>query len=131
MEAVLKIAGVCLTALCASLLLKDRHSGAAILCTAAAVLIAALYCIGGAVGNTVSALKSMYSGTYFSEYAAVMLKALGIAYITSTASEMCTLAGEGSLARAVGLCGRGELLLLCLPLASELLSIAGDMLSGV
>ncbi len=77
------------------------------------------------------ALGDMYTDTHFDEYADVLIKALGIAYITSAASEMCTAAGEGMLARAVGFCGRIELLALCLPMIAKLLSIASGMLDNI
>lgn len=131
MEEIIKLAGVCMTAVCASLILKDRHGAAAVLCSTAAALVIVLVTVGGAVGEVVSTLESIYSGTYFFDYAEVMIKALGIAYITAGAAEICNAAGEAGLARTVGLAGRCELLLLCLPMISKLLGIAGEMLENV
>lgn len=49
-----------------------------------------------------------------------ILRALGIAYLTETESELCRAAGEASLGRYIELAGRAEMILLCLPLFREL-----------
>lgn len=130
MDTVVKIAGVCICAVCASLIIGDRHRGAAILCTIAAFVSAACFCLGE-VSDTVAFLEGIYAGTYFNEYAGVLIKALGIAYITCASSEVCTAAGEGTLARMIGIGGRAELLVLCIPMITKLLNIASGMLENI
>lgn len=131
MDTVVKISGVCICAVCAVLIIGDRYRGAAILCSVTAFISAVCFCMGGAVSDTVAALEGMYGGTYFSEYAGVLVKALGIAYITCAASEVCTAAGEGMLARIIGIGGRAELLILCVPMITKLLNIASGMLENI
>lgn len=53
----------------------------------------------------------------------VMLKSLGLAFITQTTAEFCRDAGESAVASKVELIGRAEILLLCLPMLRELMSI--------
>lgn len=131
MDTVVKIAGVCICSVCASLIIGDRYRGAAILCSVTAFISAVCFLLGGAISDTVSALESIYGGTYFNEYAGVLIKALGIAYITCAASEVCTAAGEGMLARIIGIGGRAELLILCVPMITKLLNIASGMLENI
>ena len=54
----------------------------------------------------------------------VILKALGITYITYISSEICKNAGENSIASQVEFMGRTEIMLLCLPFFEKLLSFA-------
>lgn len=58
------------------------------------------------------------------ERISVVIRALGITYLTSTASELCRSAGESALGNTIELAGRVEILLLCIPLFRELLDIA-------
>jgi hypothetical protein len=57
--------------------------------------------------------------------ASVILRALGIAWMTSAAGELCRASGEGALAGYVEGVGRVELLVLSLPLLRDLLALAG------
>lgn len=58
----------------------------------------------------------------------VILRALGIAWMTSAAGEICRGAGEGQLASWLETAGRVELLVLSLPLLRQLMSAAGVVL---
>ncbi len=53
-----------------------------------------------------------------------LLRALGITYLTCTASDLCRSAGEPAVGNSIELAGRIELLLLCLPLFRELTKLA-------
>lgn len=53
-----------------------------------------------------------------------ILRALGITYLTSVASEICKSAGEAGVGNTIELAGRVEILLLCIPLFRELLDLA-------
>lgn len=54
----------------------------------------------------------------------LVVKALGVTYLTSTASELCKSAGEAGVGNTIELAGRVEILLLCIPLFRELLDLA-------
>ena len=54
----------------------------------------------------------------------ILLKTLGICFLSQTAADTCRDAGEGSLAGKIELAGKTAVLLLCLPLFRELLDIA-------
>ena len=62
-----------------------------------------------------------------SEYFEILMKALGIAYLTSAAEEYCRQCGEGALASAAALIGRLGMIAVSLPL----MRAAGDMVGGL
>ena len=56
--------------------------------------------------------------------ASTVLRALGIAYLTSTAAELCKSCGEQSVVTYVETAGKLSILALAVPLFKELLNIA-------
>lgn len=64
-----------------------------------------------------------------SAYIEVLLKALGICFITQIASESCRDAGESSIASKIELAGRLALVVLALPMFEQILAIALGFLS--
>ena len=77
---------------------------------------------------TVSYLTGLLSEKQ-SHYATILLKALGIAFLTHCAADLCKESGEVGLATGVESVGKLEILLLCLPLMEELLAVAKGLLS--
>ena len=65
-----------------------------------------------------------------SEEVTLLLRACGIALLAQVAAVICRECGEGGIADAVELAGKIELLLLCIPLINELLSLAREMLAS-
>lgn len=57
-------------------------------------------------------------------HADVILRALGVTYLTGTASEICRSAGETAVGGYIELAGRVEIMLLCIPLFRELTELA-------
>ena len=58
------------------------------------------------------------------EYTSVIIKSLGICYVTQLASDTCQDAGERAMAGKIELAGRVAVLVLALPMFSALLQIA-------
>ena len=58
----------------------------------------------------------------------IMLKALGISFVTEIAAGVCRDSGEGTLAVWVEMAGRMALLILSLPLVREILGISRSLL---
>jgi len=75
--------------------------------------------------NAVSWLTEIH---IYTPYGKILFKALGVTVLTEVASDICKTAGESSIASYVTLAGKGELLLLCLPLLQELIILAADFL---
>ncbi len=63
------------------------------------------------------------------KYGKLVLKALGISYLTYISSGICRDCGEGSIADWIETVAKIELLLLSLPLMRELLYLAEELLS--
>lgn len=74
-------------------------------------------------------LSSLWSQEYRLYYE-TLLKATGISVVASLASEICKDAGEGSVAGAVELVAKCEILCLSLPILQELLTLALGPLSS-
>ena len=64
-----------------------------------------------------------------SEYFEILLKALGIAYLTSLAEEYCRQCGEGAIAAQADLIGRLGIISVSLPLFSAAADLVNSMLS--
>ena len=58
----------------------------------------------------------------------LILKALGISFVTEITSGVCRDSGEGTLASWVDMAGKMALLLLSLPLIREILTVARSLL---
>lgn len=55
---------------------------------------------------------------------ATVLKMLAVGCLTTVSADICREMGEGTLGARVEMCGRVEILLLCLPFLLELFSLA-------
>ena len=62
------------------------------------------------------------------EYMEIILKALAISYMTQISSEMCRECGESSIAFAVETVGKIEIVVLSIPLISNIISMSGELL---
>ena len=61
------------------------------------------------------------------EYSSILLRALGVAFLTQFAADACRDAGESALAGRVELTGRVGILVLALPLFARVASIAAAL----
>ena len=82
-----------------------------------------------AVTPFVSFLREITVSEGFSTHSETLLKALGIAILTQYCAQICREGGEAAIADGVELTGKIEILLLCLPLIREILSVAKEMLA--
>ena len=105
------------------ILRNSRPEQGAILSVMAAVLL--LLWLLGDIFPLMEELRRMAEQFQFGEERwQILMKTLGICFLTQTASDVCRDSGESSLATKVELAGKTAILLLCLPLFRELLSIA-------
>lgn len=77
----------------------------------------------------VTFLQGLIQNTSVSGYASILLKALGVAVLTQCCSEICKECGENGISTGVELAGKIEILLLCLPLINEILTLAKNLMS--
>lgn len=120
----LKICGAALLCAAAVPILREMKGMSALLSAAVAIMAAAAAI--ASICPSVSFLISAAEGTAFESYAAVLLKAIGIGYCTVITADACRGAGADTAASGIELLGRAEILLISLPLITELLSgVAG------
>ena len=122
----LKYCGAALCALAAVLVLRSQKSEFSGLVSLAASVIL----LGAAIVTflpIVEFVSQTVVGTGFSEYLTVLMKALGITLTIQLCAEVCRDAGEASLASRLELVGRAEILILCLPLIRDLITLAGSI----
>ncbi len=59
----------------------------------------------------------------------ILLKALGVCFITQLASDACRDAGEGAIASKVELAGKVVILLLAMPLFEQIIGVATSLMT--
>lgn len=64
-----------------------------------------------------------------SSYIAILLKAMGLCFVTQIASDSCRDAGESAIASRIDLAGRIALVLVALPLFRDIITIALGFMS--
>ena len=75
-----------------------------------------------------SLITDLGNGSVTAQYLETILKGLGIVILTQISSDICRDSGEGTLASHIETVGKVELLLLCIPLIRQILSIAQKLL---
>lgn len=80
-------------------------------------------------GPIASSLKELSQSAGLAPYAALLLKALGIAILTQCCADICRDAGESGIGTGVEIAGKLEILLLSLPLMQEILTTAKELLA--
>lgn len=123
----IKYCGVALCALAAVLVLRGAKSEFAVYVGIAVSVIL----LGGAVTTLIPVLEyadGLISETGFGVYLKAIVKALGITLAIQFASDVCRDSGESAIASKLELIGKAEILLLCLPLIRELISLAKELM---
>lgn len=87
---------------------------------AAAVVFGGL--LVGMARPLVQWIREMLLGSAASEYAQLLLSAVGIAALVGVCADLCRACGETTVASYVEMAGRLEILLLCIPLIREVLA---------
>lgn len=126
---VLQICAIAVTGVCTAMILKQWKSDLLPLFRMAIAIL-----IGVAVLTSASPLltflKNISANTPLAPYTPILLKALGVALLTQYCSEICKECGEGGVATGVEAFGKIQILLLCLPLLSELFLLAQKLLGS-
>lgn len=128
MESVIKICALALICTVAGMLIKQLRGD-----FSAAVKIAGSVMICGTLtviaGPVMSEISTVFGESGATEYTSTVMRALGIAIIAQMTSEICRDCGENSTASGVELAGKIEIFILCLPLISEIIGYAGEILA--
>ena len=121
-DELMRICGIGLLAAFAMVILRElrkEYSTAILLGMSVAVLLTVIPKIGEAVGFLRELEESVNT-----DYVGVILRGVGVTYLTGTACEICKSVGEAGIAGTIETVGRAELLMMCIPLFRELVGMA-------
>ncbi len=127
-----KIGGLSLIALMVLLVLRQiKPEWGVLVRMAAAVTVASVsVTMIASVLAFASELAGVGGGMVDGEAWGILLKSLGVAFVTEIAASICRDSGEGGLAGWVEMAGRVEILLLSFPLIRTVLGTVTDLLGG-
>ena len=74
-------------------------------------------------------LKNTMGSTLPIDHMKILAKALGIAYMTQISSELCRECGENNIAFGIESAGKIEIIILSLPLISQVIEMSREMVS--
>lgn len=119
---ILKIISFILISLFLYLLFKDKRSDLAVLILLVSGVMVFIYSIGQ-TNEIITFLKNIAEKAEIDGlYLGVILKIIGIAYISSFCSEICKDSGASSLASKVELSGKLFILILAIPILMAVLN---------
>ena len=124
-----RIGGLALVGLVALLVLRQYKPEWAVFIRMA-VTVVSLGIILSMAGTVITYVTTLTEGTGALDGAtwSLLLKALGIAFLTETAASICRDSGEASLAGWVEMAGKLEILLLSFPLIRTVLDTVATLL---
>lgn len=123
MSEVFKLCGAAFIALASVLVLRSANSNLAEI-TASFFGVCIMARVLMNVASLTEYLNTLADGTEVKGHLKTLLKAAGIAYLTEFTSGICRDAGVGTVASYVEMLGKTELIMLSLPLMSELLELS-------
>lgn len=126
MNGIIKICAVLTVSAMISLLLKDENSGIARLISVTGTVVAAIIAV-----NTLLPLFDYTKelGVFTSDVFDILIRVIGISYLTDIASAICKDMKETSIAAGVEFCGKAEILIISLPLFKNLMELCTKLLS--
>jgi len=125
----LKIVGLALTGVTLSALMKSINKELSIYIVIATVIILFLTILNQ-LTNVFDFLENIYGNvTYGKTFFPVILKVLGIAYITDFTAQLCRDAGEATIGSKVELAGKILIFYLAMPILSAILELIGTLLT--
>ncbi|MBE6793882.1 MAG: hypothetical protein E7532_02925 [Ruminococcaceae bacterium] len=113
-----------------ALLLKRNNAEYSFILAVSATAMALIY-LSGYIIETVDVIKEIFSKTSISmSYLVILLKCVGISFISEFASDCSKDAGQVALSSIVLTSGRISVLICALPLFTELLSMVSELCGG-
>lgn len=128
MSELLKIIGVGLVTLIAYIILKPLKPELSVFISVIGVCIILMFCIDGLVGVIETMTQFVNKTGIDTELFACVLKIVGVGYIAEFASNLCTTAGNSSIADAISLAGKITILVLSLPILTNLINLIIEIL---
>lgn len=126
---IFSIVGLAITATAICIILKQYKPEYAML----ASIVCSLLIFSAIIVNIVPVfdeLKTFLNKiSYESEYLAVVVKALGICFVTQLASDACKDAGQEAISSKVELAGKVAVIIISMPLFSKLINIVMNLIN--
>ena len=126
---IIAVTGFALLSCAAAVLIKNLNNGLSGLVPALLSVALIAYAVT-AFEPVRSFLEKLGGNDRFSGYYTVMLKGTGTAILGQSAVEICRDCGENAIANGAEICTKAAILLISLPLITELMELAGEMLSS-
>lgn len=130
MQNVVKILGVAIMCACVAVVIKSTNKDfSGIVKVVSATILA-----GGVIicaSPLVEFILDISEGTQTNTYLSVMLKALGVAFLTHICASVCRDCGEQTIAGYAELAGKIEMLIVALPLIEEIIGITEDLIEMI
>lgn len=123
------IAGIALIAAVFAVLLRRSNGEYAMVLRIAAGILIVLEILQAVVPALQQITSLLGVAGINSEYSSILLRTLGITFLTQFAADACKDAGERALASKVELAGRVSILVLALPLFAKVASIAAALVA--
>ena len=127
---ILSVLGLAIVAATIAVLLRQQKPEFAMLIGLGAGVIILVYVIMKAQPVFSELNTLMSSSGINNDYAQILIKALGICFITQLAADVCKDSGETAIASKVELFGKFAILLLALPLFEQVAKLAMGLLSN-
>ena len=126
-----KVGGIALAGLSALLILRSYKPEWAVFLRMAVTVVSLglVLSLAGTVMSYVAELTSA-TGALVGESWGILLKALGLAFLTETAASVCRDSGEAGLATWVETAGKLEILLLSFPLIRTVMDTVAALLGA-
>ena len=126
-----KIGGIALTGLSALLILRAYKPEWTVFLRMAVTVVSLglVLSLAGTVMDSITELTAA-TGALDGESWTILLKALGLAFLTETAASVCRDSGEAGLATWVETAGKLEILLLSFPLIRTVMDTVADLLGA-
>ncbi len=127
---ILSISGIAITVAALAVLLRQyRQEYALMLGLAAGVLIFAM--IISKAQPVFSEINTLMSGAHVNtQYISILIKSLGVCFAAQISSDACRDAGESAIASKVELAGKFMVLIIALPLFTQVANLALNLMAG-
>ncbi|MEG2204915.1 MAG: SpoIIIAC/SpoIIIAD family protein [Oscillospiraceae bacterium] len=123
------VAGAAVIAAVLAVTLREVKKEYALLLSLACGILLLLWA-ANAIAPALDELRTLIDAARIdTKYGEILLKSLGVSFLTQFAADACKDAGEGAIAAKLELCGRVCIVALSLPMFQEILSLAGSMFS--
>ena len=126
MTDIIKICAVVSITAMLSLLLKGQDNGIGHLISVTGTVITGIIAVN-ALLPILDLTKDL--GSFTPQILDILIRVLGISYLTDFSASICKDMKETSLAAGIEICGKAEILIISLPLFTKLMELCTDLIS--